>query len=339
MRLQPLKRIVLPDINGELGDTSSASGDNRVWFEGTGWRGYGLLLELPGHHTMEIAGRTGVRMLNTFAALEVDLDTPKLINLISTRPAEGIVRIEHEQAGSLGRSVLKNTSSEMRHVILVGSHAPPNTIAHGDWNISDYRILHDSNEVTVVGWRNEIASKSEETDSAALFGDMCAVLHVSPPSHEYTFDTSDILFDPPAALEAGKSTPQSSDLLLNLKPDEQLVLLVANSSLAPSVIEVIEHETNQVVWKQEVGQAQEVANAHSTRAYTMVNHADLSRRFRLRHLESIVSDSTDVAWTIRPFTVRATAVDAELIGFEDSADTSQLINWEDSSIQVFHFKP
>ncbi len=344
LRSKPLRRILLPRLSADLYAQAallSPAEQNQVWLEGDDWRGRGYLFALPPAGRMDIVGQTGISKLNTIVMLGVNPSVSQPINLVSyTRLAPAGLRVKHAQAGCIGRSVIENTSSKTEYLLLVGSHASQESIAPGSWKLSDYKVELEADGLLVMGWQDAPyeQTSSREHPRMVHFSDMLAVAHFVNPTDPARPPEGSVRYEPTPLADGQISLPHEGDLLLNVDPHEQIVLMASNSRHSPSSLDVIEGKSNRVIWKQSRAPHGKTHSSRTPAIYAIYNDTSQAQTFRLQSRKGKAGSSEATHCVNAPFAVHSSAVGCEAIGFEDTTDAAQLFDKEDTWVLVFRFQ-
>lgn len=342
-----LSSILLPVANArQFPLVTFCSGS--VWMEQvSGVRDRGHIIPVPPGSTIEVQVDADARCQNALAVVEIDMygringSTVNFNNIGDEKESDASVA----QIGSWSQ---QNNTTETKYFLFTGTHtllerqsqtaaAPKNEV----WRLSDYRVLLDMDHLVCIGWddsgytrtssraRRRPASKADYD-----YDDISAFVRILP-SEGRLQRSGKLRYVPRSDVGNLVVERDGREYEFGVLPGDSVIVRITTDAGFSNVVEVVEQETNQVVWRMqnEVAQKHE-SNFSKTMLYGIDNGTDQARRYYLRTLHLKGENTTGEVDPWRPTAYQVVEDETGiLVGYEDRPEKTPL-DWNDVLIQI-----
>ena len=342
-KTEMITRVVLP---GSLSESPGPGSEHRLvggnaWIDrspGGSERGY--VVELSPGYRMDVGIDADAGNQNALGIVELDSqgrmtgDTFSFNNM----PTESDQSWRHY--GNIGAITVENRSNHSRYFLFAGSHVDLGNPGEG-WKQSDYKLLHESSDFLVLGWDDSgyLGESPDQTTQDQDYNDVCSVLHFAPVLSKTSGDEGEILYVPALSTDLQVFTGPEPGHPFDVKPGQNLMLMVSDSSRIPSTALFVDQDSQEIVWRDDAYGKESLPvdspNETSTRGiYVIKNNSSTVKRFAIHagHFDEANK------WVEMPFRLNGEDEHWECIGFEDSLNGPMGNDWNDIQIHARWFE-
>lgn len=342
-RTSLLTSMLLPNcLSSESSEITLCSGV--AWMERSpGDKERGYLVALPPGTMLDLYVDTDAEDQNALAVVEIDPLGRMTGGTISfSNVIEGDDDSTKRRAGCIGNYSVFNDSSFTKYYLFAGSHVLPSQAVDETWYQSDYQVQYESNDLLVIGWDDSGYSPVPQPTYGDFtpdrdYNDIRAILHFSRPGSVRSRPTGVELY--PTPLRNGTALDASNKgFVFDVKPGEQLVLMVSASARLPNSTYLIDLPSREVLWELNGIQADGTMSPDMEQATLIIrNYGDTVRQYQLygRYQPRIAGG--DSTWQPLPYKVLADGDGSVTVGFEDSIDVEKNIDWNDIRVHARWF--
>jgi len=315
-----------------------------AWMErspGNKERGY--LLALPPGTMMDLYVDTDAEDENALAVVEIDPFGRMTGGTISfSNVKEGSEDTTKRRAGCIGNYSVFNDTSFTKYFLFAGSHVLPRQAADESWYQSDYRVQYESEDLLVIGWDDSgysgVAQPTYGDFTPDLdYNDIRAILHFSRPG-ELRKESTDIEYHPQPLRNGTILDESKKGYIFDVKPGEQVLILVSASARLPNSMHLIELPSRQILWKltgvdDDGSLSQDVERG----ILSIRNNSDTVRQYQLYGSYQPGAMDGDNTWQAMPERVVAESDGSLTVGYEDSIGISKNVDWNDIRVHARWF--
>lgn len=249
--------------------------------------------------------------------------------------------------GRIGSFSKSNTSLSTKYYLFTGSHAITGSAADASWRQSDYKIQLDAENVLVIGWDDSGYAAAEESAINNApdrdFNDIRVVLRFAYP---------DSLGSHPVALSRYLPEPNSDQDSLRTRtgighafevaPGAEVLISASSDALYRNSLRVVElgAASPRTIWRHDgfaEGSGLRRRVPSDLGVYLIRNTSKNVHRYEIQglHKRSIGNDNTP--WSPSSFRLLDSDERSRVVGFEDSADVQENVDWRDLRVYVRFF--
>lgn len=340
-RTASLTRLQLPTcIPSDSLDTTLCSGT--AWMERSpGNRERGYLVDLPPGYLMDVYVDTDADGQNSLAIVEFDGQgrvtggTASFSNLV-----EGDSSTTQRRTGSVGNYSVLNDGPSTKYYLFTGSHILPQQSVDESWYQSDYKVQHLSEDFLVIGWDDSGHTAVSDPRPGDYtpdhdYNDISALLRFSRPDASKVATSTDVEYSPQPYPDSPLADESASGFRLDVKPGEQVVILVSGSATLQNSVRIVEDPSRRIVW-QYYGTlpGETFPLASEVGVYIIRNHSATVRQYQLcARYQQLDRDR----WRATPYKLLADGDGSVTVGFEDSVNRPDLVDWNDIRVHARWF--
>jgi hypothetical protein len=342
-RTSLLTSMVLPNcLSSDSREINLCSGV--AWMERSpGDKERGYLLALPPGTMLDLYVDTDAEDQNALALVEIDPFGRMTGGTISfSNVMEGNDDATKRRAGCIGNYSVFNDSSFTKYFLFAGSHVLPRQAAEQSWYQSDYQVQYESEDLLVIGWDDSGYSDVPQPTYGDFtpdrdYNDIRAILRFSRPG-ESRVKGSSVVYSPQPRSDLPILDASNDGYVFDVKPGEQLVVMVSASALMPNSMYVMELPSRQVMWKLDGISSNGVLSQDMEKGTLIIrNDGDTVRQYQLYGRYQPGATVGDTAWQALPYKVLAEGDGSVTVGYEDSIGLSKNIDWNDIRVHARWF--
>lgn len=261
----------------------------------------------------------------------------------SDRKIRNALRQSEPVAGRIGSFAKRNTSGRTEYFLLIGSHALRNAEGNESWYQSDYRIQFDAEGVLVIGW-DDSGYAGDERDASEFppdrdYDDIRVVLRFSfpdAPAYQRSFTPSRHL--PSPTLGGGADGELGIGRTLEIPPRCEAVISASTDALQQNSMRIVEVSSKRIIWKHDgyaPDKGQQSGKPNDLGVYLIRNRSDEVIRYEVQGFSRRTTGASHGSrWDASPWRVLFNDGRAQAIGFEDSLNDGDAIDWRDLLVYV-----
>lgn len=335
--------MLLPHcLSSETNELTLCSGV--AWLErSSGDKERGYLVALPPGTMLDLYVDTDAEDQNSLAVVEIDPFGHMTGGTISfSNVMEGSNDTTKRRAGCIGNYSVFNDSSFTKYYLFAGSHVLPRQAADESWYQSDYRVQYESDDLLVIGWDDSGYSAEPQPTYGDFtpdldYNDIRAILRFSRPGETRKKSTGVEYFPQPRQNQTFLEE-SAKGFIFDVKPGDQVVILVGASARLPNATCVAALPTRQVLWELQGIEADGSVSQDMTQGSLIIrNNGDTVRQYQLYGRYQPGAPTGDDTWQALPYKVLAEGDGSVTVGYEDSIDVEKNIDWNDIRVHARWF--
>jgi hypothetical protein len=292
-------------------------------------RGY-VVAVAPGYQ-MDVFVYSDAAFQNGLSVVELDADGRMTGSAISFNNLEKGNATGKSRVGCIGNYSEFNDRKTTKYYLLTGSHLPPHRSPDESWCLSDFKVQYDSSDIMVIGWDD---SGYIETDAGFLpdrdFNDLRAILRFSQPGSTLQSSSPVVNVARGNEGEPAVAGPEITGYPIDVRPNEALVLLISSSAGLQNSVRVVDAPSRKVLWHDDgpplnSSEFQDVDRG----VYVIRNFSANVRRYEIQSQCARHAGDGKLLWQDNPYQAFADGDQSVIVGFEDSVDVTDNVDWND----------
>ena len=292
-------------------------------------RGY-VVAVAPGHQ-MDVFVYSDAAFQNGVSIVEIDDEGRMTGSAISFSNLEKGNATGKSRVGCIGNYSEFNDRKTPKYYLLTGSHLSPHKTADESWRLSDFKVQYDSSDIMVIGWDD---SGYIETESGFRpdrdFNDLRAIMRFSQPGSMMQSSSPVISYSRDVDGELSLAGPETTGYPIDVRPNEALVLLISSSAMLQNSVRVVDLPSRKILWHDD-GPPVDSSDVHDIDrgVYVVRNFSANVRRYEIQSQCAQQTDFGKLQWQDNPYKAFADGDRSVIVGFEDSFDVKDNVDWND----------
>jgi hypothetical protein len=292
-------------------------------------RGY-VVAVAPGYQ-MDVFVYSDAAFQNGLSVVELDEEGHMTGSAISFSNLEKGKATAKSRVGCIGNYSEFNDRKTNKYYLLTGSHLPPHKLVEDSWHLSDFKVQYDSSDIMVIGWDD---SGYIESDAGYLpdrdFNDLRAILRFSQPGAVPPSSSPVVSYSRETDNEPLLATSEITGYPIDVRPNEALVVLVSSSARLQNSIRVVDAPSRKILWHDDgppidASSIQDIDRG----VFVIRNFSANVRRYEIQSQCARQTENGKLQWQDNPYQAFADGDQSIVVGFEDSVDETDNVDWND----------
>jgi len=292
-------------------------------------RGY-VVAVAPGYQ-MDVFVYSDAADQNGLSVVELDQEGRLTGSAISFNNLEKGNTAGKSRVGCIGNYSEYNDRKTAKYYLLTGSHLPPRRASDDSWCLSDFKVQYDSSDVMVIGWDDSGYRESEDVFRPDRdFNDLRAIIRFSQPGSTMLLSSPVVNYSRNSDGDSELASPEITGYPIDVRPNEALVLLVSSSAGLQNSVRVVDVPSRRILWRddgppREATEFQDVDRG----VFVIRNFSANVRRYEIQSQCAMHTAEGRIRWQDNPYQAFADGDQSVIVGFEDSVDVTDNVDWND----------